>query len=105
MLRPASDVQSNESKQVFVCICMNERPRLLKRLLDELQDPDIGGRSIYSIADSDRSHSGSLWCRSSSTVPCIFIRRYCVNFVERRADLTITNLERRTCDLLGKNNS
>ena len=51
---------SDETSHVSVCICTFKRPRLLARLLRELERQDTGGRFTFSVvvADNDRSESG-----------------------------------------------
>jgi succinoglycan biosynthesis protein ExoM len=50
---------THDLKHITVCICTYKRPRLLKRLLDELRDQDQAGLFTYSIvvADNDALHS------------------------------------------------
>ncbi len=42
---------ANEPKHISGCICTYERPRFLKRLLEELGDQDTSGLFTYSIDD------------------------------------------------------
>ncbi len=64
---------------ITVCICTFRRPRLLKKLLDELARQETGGLFSFSIvvADNDRAESGRQTVsefQSGSTVQTI----YCV---------------------------
>jgi glycosyltransferase involved in cell wall biosynthesis len=43
----------NQTSHISVCICTYKRPALLKRLLDNLQNQDTGGRFTYSIVVCD----------------------------------------------------
>jgi glycosyltransferase involved in cell wall biosynthesis len=51
---------SDSVPHISICICTFRRPRLLERLLNELERQDTGGRFTFSIvvADNDRSETG-----------------------------------------------
>jgi len=44
---------THETHHISVCVCTYKRPRLLKRLLQELSGQDTGGRFTYSIVVAD----------------------------------------------------
>ena len=50
---------SNEAQHICVCVCTYKRPRLLKRLLEELRGQETGGLFTYSVVvvDNDQSRS------------------------------------------------
>jgi glycosyltransferase involved in cell wall biosynthesis len=47
---------TNDTKHISVCVCTFKRPRLLKRLLEELDGQDTGGLFTYSIVVVDNDH-------------------------------------------------
>ena len=51
---------TSEHQHITVCVCTYKRPRLLKRLLDEVGRQESDGRFTYSIvlADNDHLESG-----------------------------------------------
>lgn len=70
---------SSPKKHVTVCICTYKRPHFLKRLLQELDTQDTGGRFTYSIVVADNDHLRSaepliLEFSATSKVPV----KYCV---------------------------
>src|SRR5437879_12601236 len=75
----ASDVMTDETRHISVCICTYKRPRFLKRLLEELGCQDTGGLFTYSIvvADNDHLQSGEAVVRDFAAASSIPIR-YCV---------------------------
>jgi glycosyltransferase involved in cell wall biosynthesis len=47
---------TNDAKHISVCVCTFKRPRLLKRLLEELDRQETGGIFTYSIVVVDNDH-------------------------------------------------
>src|SRR5437879_2599650 len=84
----ASDVMTDETRHISVCICTYKRPRFLKRLLEELGGQDTSGLFTYSIVVADNDHLQSakavvLNFAAASTIPIT----YCV---EPRQNIALT---------------
>src|SRR5207244_3881679 len=47
---------TSEPQHITVCVCTYKRPRLLKRLLDEVGRQESDGRFTYSIVVADNDH-------------------------------------------------
>jgi len=47
---------SDAPQHISVCVCTYKRPKLLKRLLEELRGQDTGGLFVYSIVVVDNDH-------------------------------------------------
>jgi len=47
---------TSEHQHITVCVCTYKRPRLLKRLLDEVGRQESDGRFTYSIVVADNDH-------------------------------------------------
>ena len=70
---------SNEGKRISVCICTYKRPKLLRRLLEELRNQETDGLFTYSIvvADNDHLRSAEPAVSDFAAVSSIPVR-YCV---------------------------
>ena len=79
---------TDNASHISVCVCTYKRPGLLKRLLEELDRQETGGRFTFSVvvADNDSLHSAETVVRDFAARSAVPIR-YCT---EPRQNIALT---------------